>query len=137
MARNLNLSNAAANAQADAYGALLNNGYLRIYDGSQPVSADTAVSGQTCSPSCASVLVAFGAAVNGVITANALTPEDSAPASGTATWYRALKSDGTTVMHDGTVGQQGTGTYDMELTVSGIVAGAEISIASFTHTVTK
>ena len=35
MALNPKLSNEAANAEADAVAALPNNGYLRIYDGSQ------------------------------------------------------------------------------------------------------
>ena len=33
MANNLKLSNTAVNAEADALSVLLDNGYLRIYDG--------------------------------------------------------------------------------------------------------
>jgi hypothetical protein len=46
MALNPKLSNAAANAAADAACVLVNTGYLRIYDGTQPTSADTAVGAQ-------------------------------------------------------------------------------------------
>lgn len=35
MANNLKLSNEAVNAEADALSVLLDNGYLRIYDGTQ------------------------------------------------------------------------------------------------------
>lgn len=44
MAKNTQLSNAAVNAEADALSALLNTGYLRIYSGTQPATADTASS---------------------------------------------------------------------------------------------
>ena len=47
MANNLKLSNAAVNAEADALSVLLDNGYLRIYDGTQPANADTPISTQT------------------------------------------------------------------------------------------
>jgi hypothetical protein len=46
MAHNLKLSNAAVNAKADALAALANNGYLRIYSGSQPADADSAITSQ-------------------------------------------------------------------------------------------
>jgi hypothetical protein len=47
MANALRLTNAAVNAEADAFARLLDNGYLRIYSGTQPATADTALSGNT------------------------------------------------------------------------------------------
>lgn len=43
MALTPRLTNLAANAAADAVTVLLNSGKLRIYDGTQPAAADTAI----------------------------------------------------------------------------------------------
>ena len=90
MALNTQLSNEAVNAEGDALGALLNNGYLRIYDGSQPATANTAVSSQVLLAELRFNATAFAATSGGVMTANAITAESSANASGTASWFRAL-----------------------------------------------
>jgi hypothetical protein len=134
MALNPKLSNAAASAGADAICPLLNNGYLRIYDGTQAVTADTAIGAQVLLAELRWNATAFGAASNGVATANALTPDSSANATGTATWFRALKSDGTTAVFDGSVG---TGTNDLVLNTVSIVSGAAVSVSAFTYTQSK
>ena len=85
MATNPKRSNAAVSAAADAVCPLLNNGYLRIYDGTQPATANTAVSTQTLLAELRWNATAFGAASNGVATANAITSDTSADATGTAT----------------------------------------------------
>lgn len=43
MALNTQLANATVNGQADNLSARLNSGFLRIYDGTQPTNADTAI----------------------------------------------------------------------------------------------
>lgn len=134
MANNLNLSNTAANAEANALAALANNGYIRIYDGTQPATADTAISTQVLLAELRFSATAFPSAVGGVLTANAITADTSANATGTAAWFRVLQSDGTTVLWDGTVGTTGC---DMNLNSVGISIGANVSITSLTHTVTK
>ena len=48
-----------------------------------------------------------GAVVDGVITFGPVTPDNAADATGTATWARLLKSDGTTAVLDTTVGPDG------------------------------
>jgi hypothetical protein len=96
MANQPRMANVAANAAADAVCALLNNGYLRLYDGTQPATGDTAVSGQVLLAELRFNATAFGAASGGVATANAIASDSAADASGTATWARALKSDGST-----------------------------------------
>lgn len=68
----------------------------------------------------------------GVVTLNPVTPDTSANASGTATWFRLLKSDGTTVICDGTVG---TATSDMIFNSTNISAGASVALSSGTITV--
>jgi hypothetical protein len=134
MALTQNITNAMANAAADAVTANLNNGYLRIYDGSQPATADTAVGAQTLLAELRYNATAFGAASNGVATANALTDDSSANATGTAAWFRALKSDGTTAVFDGSVG---TGTHNLVVNTTAFVAGARVTVTSHTYTQSK
>lgn len=134
MAENLKLSNSLVNTEATAAAAEFNSGYLRIYDGTQATNADTAIGSQVLLAELRFGATAFGAPSNGVLTANAITADSSANASGTATWYRCLKSDGTTVLCDGSVG---TATANLVLNSVAISAGAEVSVTSFTHTVPK
>jgi len=134
MPTNPKRSNAAVNAAADAVCPLVNNGYLRIYNGTQPATADTAISGQTLLAELRFNTTAFGSASNGVATANALTADSSADNTGTASWFRALKSDGTSTVFDGSVG---TSAADLVLNSVLISAGASVSVTSFTYTENK
>jgi hypothetical protein len=134
MASNLKMSNAAVNAEADALSDLLDNGYIRIYSGTQPANADTALSGNTLLAELRAANPASGAAVAGVITFTAPTSDSSNDATGTATFYRALKSDGTSVVMDGSVGTSGA---DMNLNSTAIQSGAQTDVTSWTHTVPK
>lgn len=131
MAANLKESNVAANAMVDALTVLANTGYLRIYSSTQAADADTAVGAQVLLAELRFGSTAFGGAVAGVATANAITQDSSADATGTATWFRVLKSDGTTVLWDGSVG---TSSADLVLTTTSIVANAAVAISSLTFT---
>jgi hypothetical protein len=134
MALNPKYSNAAVNAEGDALSDLLDNGYLRIFDGAQPTNADTAVGAQTLLAELRFNATASGATVAGVITFSAFTADSSINATGTAAWFRALKADGTTAVFDGTVG---TGTHDLVVSTTAFVSGAQASVTSFTHTLSK
>lgn len=134
MALNPKLSNTAANAACDAVVDLADNGYLRIYDGTQPTNADTAITSQVLLAELRFGATAFGAASAGVATANAITSDTAANATGTATWFRALKSDGTTVLFDGSVG---TSSADLILDSVAIQINADVSVSSFTYTQSK
>ncbi len=135
MAKNTQLANATVNGQADDLASRLDNGYLRIYDGTQPANADTAVSTQTLLAELRFNATAAPAAVNGVLTFNALTSA-TAGNSGTASWFRALSSNGSTAVMDGTVGETAD-TPNLVLSSKAISAGASVSVSSFTHTVQK
>jgi hypothetical protein len=128
------LSNAAASAAADAVVDLLDNGYIRIYDGTQATDADTAVGAQVLLAELRWNATAFGAASNGVATANAITSDSSANATGTASWFRALSSNGTTVIFDGSVG---VSSANLNLNSVSISSGATVAISSFTYTQAK
>lgn len=134
MANNLKLSNASVNAEADALSVLADNGYLRIYDGTQPATADTAISSQVLLAELRFNADAAPSAVDGVLTFNAITQDSSANNTGTASWFRALKSDGSTVLFDGSVGTTGS---DMNIATVSIVAGATVGVTSFAYTVSK
>ena len=92
MPNNLKLSNNVVNQQADALSDLADNGYLRIYDGTQPATADTAISTQVLLAELRFNATAAPAASNGVLTFNAITQDSSANNTGTASWFRALKA---------------------------------------------
>jgi hypothetical protein len=117
------------NAELDALAPLYNTGYIRIYSGAQPATPETAASGVLLAELRFGA-TAFGASSGGVITANAIT-SGVAGASGTAGYFRCLKSDGTTALHDGTVGTSGT---EMIVPTTTISSGVTVSCSSLTIT---
>ena len=122
-------STALRNARMDqittAAGA---SAFLRIYDGTRPATGGTAttlLAELTCN-------VTFApASSGGVLTLNAITQDSSANATGTATWFRIVKSDGTTHVLDGSVGTSGS---DLNLTTTAIVITQPVSVTSFVLT---
>jgi hypothetical protein len=134
MAVNPKYSDVCVNGEADFVGDALDLGYIRLYNGSQPATADTAVGAQTLLAELRFGADAFGAAVAGLITANAVTADASANATGTATWARILASDGTTTYFDGSVG---AASANVVINSTSIVAGAAVSCTSLTLQVSK
>lgn len=132
MANNLKISTTAVNAQADTLSDLLDNGYLRIYDGTQPANANTAITTQVLLAELRFNATAAPAASGGVLTMNSITQDSSANNTGTATWFRALKSDGSTAVFDGSVG---TASCDLNLGSTSITSGASVAVTSMTYTV--
>lgn len=130
------ISNAAAIAACDAIVDLLDaaSSTAKLYTGTQAVDPDTAIGAQVLLGTLTFGTPAFGAAADaapgGRATANAITSDASADATGTATWFRTATSGGTAVM-DGSVG---TSSADMILNTVSIVSGAEIAITSWTVT---
>ena len=133
MAKNTQLSNVAANAEADAIARLVDNGYLRIYDGAQPANADTAITTQNLLAELRFAATSGPAASAGVVTFSTIAAV-VAVATGTAAWFRALKSDGTTVVFDGSVAGA---TANMILAALNIQANAQVSVSNFTYTAHK
>jgi hypothetical protein len=131
---NTRLTDLAANTQLDALAPLANNGYLQIYDGDQPATGDTAIDAQVLLSELRMNATAFDPAVAGVITARAIADDSSIAHTGTASWFRLLKSDHTTPLWDGSAG-----TADANLILNSVELreGARLQIASFTHTLPK
>lgn len=132
MALNTQLANATVNGQADNLAARLNSGFLRIYDGTQPATADTAITTQVLLAELTFSATAAPSAVNGLITFNAIGSDTSANASGTASWFRTFSSNGTTVVMDGSVG---VAASNLVLNSTAITILGTVSVTAFTHDV--
>lgn len=130
----IRLTNLAANTATDTLCVLLNSGFLDVYDGTQPTTADTAITTQIRLASMPFSATACGASSAGVATANAITADTDADATGTATWFRAWKSDHTTKVLDGSVG---TSSGDLRLATTTIAQHDTVSISTFTVTTPK
>ncbi|SRR6266478_3112534 len=141
MSLNTRLSDLVVNIQADALAVLLNNGYIRIYDGAQPASADDPITTQNKLAELRFSSPAFGAAVGGVIIGNPFTPDNDAAATGIASWFRTFKADGVTAMFDGSAGRNQTPSigdvYNMNLDVVNIQQHAHIMLTPLVHAVIR
>ena len=119
MALNTQIADATANAQASSLSTLCNSGLIKVYDGTQPATADTAIGAQVLGVTLTMNATAFGAPSGGV-----------AVASITPTWFRLFKSDGTTVVMDGSVGSSGA-----NMTLGAFTSGTTVTCSAFTHDV--
>lgn len=131
MSTAIGLAVALKNATLDLIFDQLNSGYIRVYNGSKPANADVAVSSQTKLAEARFGATAFAAASAGSKTANAITSDTDIDATGTATWARLLKSDGTTVVADVDVGVTGSGAV-IEIPTVSLVQHAVLQISSMT-----
>lgn len=101
---------------------------LRIYDGARPATggaATTLLAELVCNATFAP------AASGGTLTLNAIANDTAANATGTATWFRIVKADGTTHVLDGSVGTSGA---DLNMNTVSIVTGGPVAISSFVVT---
>lgn len=126
------LSTLARNAKLDAITTIVGSSpLLRIYNGTPPANVGTALSGNTLLAELAMSATPFPASSAGVLTANAITTESSANNTGTASFYRVYKSDGTTAEIQGTVATSGA---DLNLNTVSIVAGGPVAVSAFSYT---
>lgn len=131
------ISTASRNAAADAIAALVDAGvaaapgFIEVREGAQPATPQDAATGTLLGTLTLSD-PAFGAAANGVVTANAIADDTNADASGTAGWFRAYDSDAVAVIDGSITGVGGGG--DLELDDTNIVTGGVISVDSWTMT---
>lgn len=129
------IANLVRTAMADAAVDLIDAGpaagTVQIRTGGQPATVATAATGTLLATLTLSD-PAFGAAVNGVATAGAITGDASADATGTAGWFRVLDSTGTALI-DGAISLAGGGG-EMILDKVAIVAGGTVDITAWTVT---
>lgn len=120
--RNNRLDEITALLDAGAGGAL-----LRIYSGARPATGGTVT---TLLAELTLSATSFPAASAGAMTANAVTDDSSANATGTASWFRLVDSNAVFVM-DGDVGTSGS---DLNLNTVSIVSAGTVSVTSFVLT---
>lgn len=139
MANNFQLSNAArsgaCNGIVDLIDAGAAGGTIKVYTGTQPTDADTAVGAQTLLVTFTlDATAAFGAASNGVASLD-VSPAITAVAgaTGTAAWFRCADSDGNTVF-DGSVG---TSSADLVMNTVSITSGNTCEVSSLTVTIPR
>lgn len=121
---------AVANAMLNAFTTANDAGtaaVIQIYTASQPATPETAVGAQTLLGTLTMNATSFGAAASNTITANSITDDTSADATGTAAWFRMSTQSGGTAICDGSVG---TSSADMVINTTAITSGSTISCTS-------
>jgi hypothetical protein len=103
---------------------------IKIYSGTQPANADTALSGNTLLATLTFSDPASPAPAAGVLTFSTITEDASADAAATATFARIQDSDGN-VVFDGDVGTSGA---LITLNRTDFAVGGPVRITSFTLT---
>jgi hypothetical protein len=131
---NFTIASLAARAMMDALTTYAgNSGKLRIYNGTVPTNVDTALSGNTQLAELTMNATSFPASTDpgttARLTANAITSDSSADATGTASFWRLYKSDGTTQVLQGNAG---TSAAELILNTTSITLGSTVSVTSFT-----
>lgn len=131
----ISVATAARNAMVDAVVALIDAdagaGTVKIYDGTRPTNANTAVTTQTLLATVDLATTSFGASSSG--TATATDPASvNAVASGTATWFRCADNTGDVVFDGDVTATGGGGT--MTLSTTAITSGSPVDITAFTIT---
>jgi hypothetical protein len=123
----LEYSNATRHAQNEGLITYAGtNSIFNIYSGTQPANANTAITSQVLLVSMP-IAGVFGTDVDGTLTLGAVTPAN-ASASGTASFFRILKSDSSVIM-DGSVGLTAA---DLILNTVDIVASQSVDITAGT-----
>lgn len=130
---NVRLTNDSNAAACDAVVDRIDTGgagTIEIRSGTQPADADDAATG-TLLATLTFNATAFGAAnSSGVATANSITSDTNADATGTATWARIKNGSGTTIFDCDVA----TSAATINLDSVSIVAGGTVAISSFTMT---
>ena len=139
MANNFRISNATAQRLANAFDDEINDGStaaaIDLRSGAQPADPDTAASGTllaTLTMSDPAFGAATDAAPGGLITANSITDDSSADATGTAGYFR-MRATGTGA-DDVADGEVGTSGADLNMNTTSITSGSTVSITSMTVT---
>jgi hypothetical protein len=107
---------------------------LRIYSGSVPATADASIGAAVllAELTCATPFAAGSA--TGVLTAGTITQDSAADATGTPSFFRLWKSDGTTVVAQGTAGASASDLNLSGLSGGQIIIGGTVSVSSLTLT---
>ena len=131
----MNVAAASASAMLAAWGALHNGGSLIFYSGTQPATPETALSGNTALGTITFANPAFqtptgpSGSLESELNAAFATGSFVPSSNGTAVFARALKSDGSTVLEDFTVG---TASADIIVGNTAFQTGVTVTLSSLT-----
>lgn len=114
-------------------GTIKDSGYIVIRSGTLPASPQAAPNDGLALATLILSNPAFGTSVNGVATANLISPDVSIANTGTATWFRIYNRDDGAVI-DGTVTATGGGG-DLMFDSVEFVKGGTVQINRLTATV--
>lgn len=123
---NVSLRNNRLNDITTAIDGGAGAGTIKIYTGARPATGG-AVGGAVLLGTLTFNDPSFPAASNGSMSANNISDDVAADATGTATWFRVADSSGTHVL-DGNVGVSAS---DLNLNTTSLVIGATIAITQF------
>lgn len=120
------------------FATYFDSGTIKIYSGTVPATADTALGAQVLLAQATFGADAFAAASSGSMAANAITADSSADAAGNPSFARICTSGGTAGAQV-TVGKTGGAEELLINTVDGssnpyIAAGGSVSVSSLTVT---
>lgn len=131
---NVRPSNAARNAQLNAIRDLIDagaaGGTINIYNGTQPATGETALSGNTLLATLIFSTTSAPNAVAGVLTFSTITEDSAADATGTATFARLRDSNGVDVIDM----DVGVAAASIILNTVSIVAAGAVRMTSGTLT---
>lgn len=130
MSNLMGFTTACKTSRAELVASWLDGGEVRIYTGTRPADADTALSGQTLLVTLA-LPNPSGTVTSGVWTAGEIDVAMIAE-TGTAAWARIVTSGGVTVF-DADVGVVGSGAL-IEIDNISLVTGGYCTVVSFTLT---
>jgi len=122
--------NTMLNALRDSIDATGGAGTINIYTGTQPINANTALSGNTLLGTLTFSSISAPVASGGVLTFSSITDDSSTDASGVATFARILTSAGNVVFDCDVAVSLGT----INLNTVSIASGGILRITSFTVT---
>lgn len=126
--QNAQLTSLAARFDAGAAG-----GTIKVYSGTRPANANTAVGGgNTLLLTFTLTSTGFAAPSGGNMAIAGLPLTAEGVAAGTATWWRGADSDGNTVL-DGSVGAEGSGE-DIEMSTTTVSVGLDVNLTAGTFT---
>ena len=124
----MQLSLLARHVSLEAVCALLDGGWMDLYDGSPPSSDLQSTNDHQRLASLRFGSLAFAAPANGIANAHPIQPDTDATGGGTASWYRLTQADHETPIADGTVGIEGA---DLNLRAVEIPSHVEVRIEAF------
>lgn len=119
-----------ANAMLNAFTTANDAGTAAVingYSGTQATTPETAIGAQVLLFQLTMSATSFPAASSNTITANTISDDSSADATGTLTWFRMLTQSGGTAICDGSAA---TSSADMIVNTTAITSGSTVSCSS-------